>query len=115
MTARVLVVAVVGVISVAALAYLTLPPGDRAPLAHAGGTTLVGLGVVLLVASLVIRLTPELARTWRPELGYLQFFGMLPVATALVSKDMVIAAIGALMVGSAGLVTTLRTARLRSR
>lgn len=74
--------------------------------------TLVAVGGGVLAASIVGRLTPEIARSWRPELGILLLMGVVGGAVALASHGMPVAAAGTLMAGAGPVIITLRAARL---
>jgi hypothetical protein len=74
--------------------------------------TLLAVGGSVLTASIVGRLTPEIARSWRPELGILLLIGVVGGAVALASQGMPFAAAGTMMAGVGPVIITLRAARL---
>jgi len=110
MTARRLAAAALTVIAGAAAYWISTSGGAPKPLIE---VALVAVGGVVLAASVIGRLTPEIARSWRPELGILPLIGVVAGAVALTSHGMPVAAAGALMAGAGALIVTLRTARLK--
>lgn len=111
MTARRLGVVLMAVVGAAAAYWIGTSRDAPIPLIE---IVLVLLGGAVLAASVIGRLTPEIARSWRPELGILPLIAVAAAAIAMISHGMVLATVGALMAGAGAMIVTLRMARLKS-
>lgn len=105
-------VAVVVIVTVAAGYWLTTASDPDVP-KRVIGVAVAGIGTALLAASIIGTMTPDLARSWRPELGILPLIVLLAGVLPLASNGMPLAAAGGLMAGAAGLITTIRAARAK--